>query len=128
MPAAPSLESRERRGLKRGNEDQTHGPEPASTGGPVPGDSASSTQEDRPPPQMGQDPRDDDAGYLFGPDGEEDAERPDSIAVLADSTVASGTKEIGQREGTLETSGLFQKICSVCVRGFLATQSDGRGQ
>ena len=55
---------------ERGNEDQTSDTGITSTGDPVTGGWASSTQRTRGPPQERDDPRDDDAYYLFGPDGE----------------------------------------------------------
>ena len=89
-----------------GCEEAPHRTDPASTGGSALVDATSSTREKTPPPRIGQVPKDDDAGYLFGPGGEEDAERPESNAALAGPTVASAPKEIGRQEDALEKSGL----------------------
>ena len=67
----PAFDSERGRDRKRRNEGQSHGTDPASTGGPVPGGEASSTRRRPQTPLDDQDPKDDAADYLSGPDGEE---------------------------------------------------------
>ena len=77
----------------RENGNQSHGLELASTGGLMPfGGDSSARQE---PSEVGGDgdPKEDDAGFLFGPAGEEEPEAKGSIATLAGPTVVSGVIE-----------------------------------
>ena len=80
--ATPALGPRERRDLNRGNEDHSHGPEPASTGGPAPGNDNSSARREPREVRGNEEPKEDDAGFRFGPDGEEEPEARGSICLL----------------------------------------------
>ena len=111
----PAVDSEQRRDRKRGNEDQSHAADPASTGGSMPGDGASSTRRRPYTPPDGQDPKDDPADYLFGPDGEEKPEKPDNVAALTCPTAVSCAGKTEQENGDLEKNGLVHRICSVDV-------------
>ena len=88
--ATPALEPRERRDLKRGNEDPSQGHGPASIGGLVPGDGNSSTRREPSEVRREEEPEKDAAGFLFGPDGEDETETRGSIATLTGPMVVSG--------------------------------------
>ena len=66
--ATPALEPRERRDLKKGNEDQSPGPGHSSIGGLAAGDGNSSTQRETSEVRKEEDPEEDAANFLFGPD------------------------------------------------------------
>ena len=100
---------------KRGNEDPPHGNDPTSTGGSASGGVASSTQKRPQTPPKDQDPKDDPADYLFGPDGEEEPEKPENVAALTCPTAVSSTGNTDNENGDLKKNGLVHRICSVDV-------------
>ena len=100
---------------ERGNEDHTADPGTTSTGDPVARGVASSTQRTRGPPQEGDDPKDDDADYLFGPDGEGKNATLGSMVARDTSIGFRATGGSGNRSTAQDESGLVERMCAVDV-------------
>ena len=81
----------------------------------MPGEVASSTRKRPQTPPTNQDPKNDDADYLFGPDREDGSGKPERIAARTDPMVASVARETGQHKSDLEGNDLAYRICSVDV-------------
>ena len=94
----PAFDSERRRDRKKGNGDQSHGTDPASTGGSAPGGEASSTRRWPQTPPDDQDPKEDEADYLFGPDGEDESKKPGHIAAMVCPTAASVARKTDQEK------------------------------
>ena len=100
---------------ERGNEDHTSDTGITPTGDPVTEGVASSTQSTRGPPQEGDDPRYDDADYLFGRDGEGKNATLGSMVARDTSTGSRATGGAGNRPTVQDNIGLVERICAVDV-------------
>ena len=100
---------------ERGNEDHTSGPGTTSTGDPVAEGMTSSTQRTQGPPQERDDPKDDDADYLFGPHGEGKDATLRSMVVRDTSTGSRTIGKTANRPTVQDKSGLVGRICAVDV-------------